>query len=309
MTLPITQVSLSAIQTEFGGASPVSMGEYYRGGSYVPIEQTDGGYGLIPTAGPIQVSKFRNQTKVFVLNVSFSTGSYFNNVNVRTYAINAGWNQTVPLFAYFTMNVNSYIGSNSTAAYAFDTDLSYPTGSFISLTINSGCWITGRGGDGGNGADSVTSATAGGVGGPALWARYPITITNGGIIGGGGGGGGGGALQTTGGGKAGPTVYFCGGGGGGGAGYFGSSGGSGGSNGNYVGAAGNPGAINIAGTGGSGGTDGVTTGFSGGNAGGPGAAGAAGGGGGGAGGGAGAAVVGNANITWNAVGTRYGSIT
>jgi hypothetical protein len=29
-------ISLSQVQSEFGGANPVSMSEYYRGGSYVP---------------------------------------------------------------------------------------------------------------------------------------------------------------------------------------------------------------------------------------------------------------------------------
>ena len=29
-------ISLSQVQTEFGGSNPISMSEYYRGGSYVP---------------------------------------------------------------------------------------------------------------------------------------------------------------------------------------------------------------------------------------------------------------------------------
>ena len=29
-------ISLSQVQGEFGGANPISMSEYYRGGAYVP---------------------------------------------------------------------------------------------------------------------------------------------------------------------------------------------------------------------------------------------------------------------------------
>lgn len=39
-------ISLSQVQSEFGGSNPVSMSEYYRGGSYVPtsVTQAAGSY-------------------------------------------------------------------------------------------------------------------------------------------------------------------------------------------------------------------------------------------------------------------------
>ena len=46
-------ISLSEIQTEFGGANPISMSEYYRGGSY-----TTGNNTSVPTSGEISMTDF-----------------------------------------------------------------------------------------------------------------------------------------------------------------------------------------------------------------------------------------------------------
>lgn len=64
MPIPTTNVSFSAIQTEFGGSNPIALSEYYRGGSNVPSNQPNAGYGLISTSGAISVGPFRGQTKV-----------------------------------------------------------------------------------------------------------------------------------------------------------------------------------------------------------------------------------------------------
>lgn len=64
MTIPATgPISLSTIQGEFGGASPISLSEYYRGAAYVPAGLAAGPNGLIPTTGSIPFSKFRGVTK------------------------------------------------------------------------------------------------------------------------------------------------------------------------------------------------------------------------------------------------------
>lgn len=48
-------ISLSDIQTEFGGSNPASLSEYYRGGSYV---SDHAGTYLIPTSGAIGMDDF-----------------------------------------------------------------------------------------------------------------------------------------------------------------------------------------------------------------------------------------------------------
>ena len=61
MTISTTNVTLSAIKTEFGGPD-YALSSYYRTAGYVPTDQPDQGYGLIPTSGTISLSSFRGAT-------------------------------------------------------------------------------------------------------------------------------------------------------------------------------------------------------------------------------------------------------
>lgn len=54
MALPYSNISFSAIQTEFGGSNPISLSEYYRSGTYVRSNSTTS----IPTSGAISLSNF-----------------------------------------------------------------------------------------------------------------------------------------------------------------------------------------------------------------------------------------------------------
>jgi hypothetical protein len=65
MPVPTTNVTLSSLQTEYGGVNPILMSEYYRGagGGYVPLAQTSTN-GTIPTTGAITMGVFRGTTKV-----------------------------------------------------------------------------------------------------------------------------------------------------------------------------------------------------------------------------------------------------
>ena len=267
------------------------------------------------------------------INITISANT--NDYNLRTAFVNAGWNQTKPLFATVTINPGVVIGSTSVASQAFDTGTNYPAGSIINI-VNNG-YIIGRGGNGGTATSSGSSAgTAGGLG---LFARTPISITNNGVIGGGGGGGGAGEGKgfyvTNTDPYAGTTYsyYYAGGGGGGGGAAYGSGGGgdttittgykyryatSGGTGGTSGGAGG-------ASSYGSNGPNDYMSGGSGGNGGNPGQAGSPGGGGGygaeagfyptpfqwyppTAGGAAGNAVNGNSNISWVVTGNVAGAV-
>ena len=70
-------LSLSAIQTEFGGSNPISMSEYYAGGSNVP-SGTTGDAGNIPSSGAIAVSQFYGSSNrvAIALTISSTTQSY-----------------------------------------------------------------------------------------------------------------------------------------------------------------------------------------------------------------------------------------
>lgn len=52
-------VSFSEVQTEFGGSNPISLSEYYREGTNVPVGANTEG---IPTSGTIDISEFRGKS-------------------------------------------------------------------------------------------------------------------------------------------------------------------------------------------------------------------------------------------------------
>lgn len=295
-------IKLSEIQTEFTGSNPISMSEYYRGGVYVTSNNTG-----VPTSGAISISQFYGTRREF----AFTIASNQVNANLRTLAINAGWDEVSPVVATIASGI--YASSNNTGTPALTVNGSFPTG--IKL-INNG-FIVGMGGAGGRGARIIPSdpiGTNGFNGGLALFVSSAIAIQNNGIIGGGGGGGGGGQSGS----NDGAGASGGGGGGGGRSGTVNSAGGGAGY-GVFAPSPGAPGTSSSAGNGGAGGNwSGYYTGF-GGNGGNWGQAGSNGtarntlqfptvGEGGYNGGAAGAAVSGNSFVTWLVTGTRYGSV-
>jgi hypothetical protein len=256
-------------------------------------------------SGAISLSNFYGKANSFAFTISTNQ----TNANLRTLAVNAGWNESTKVVA--TIGAGVYISSNSTGTPALTVNGSFPNG--VEL-INNG-FIIGRGGNGGLGG-SQSAGSAGAGGGLALSVSSAISINNAGTVGGGGGGGGGGQSRYYEG-KASNTWYGGGGGGGGrSSNAANSSGGGGGVIGTtYGGSAGGTGTVSSAGGGGAGGAG---TGGAGGSGGGWGSAGSTGSTGfsgsiaglgpysGGSGGGA---ITGNSNITWVATGTRLGSIT
>ena len=62
MAVPSTNVTLTSIQTEFGGSNPIQLSEYYSGGSNVPAT-SPAPNGPIPSSGQISVGQFRAAVK------------------------------------------------------------------------------------------------------------------------------------------------------------------------------------------------------------------------------------------------------
>lgn len=68
MAIPSTgAISLTTIQTEFGGANPISINEYYAGGGLVPAGTT-GTYGAVPSSGQIDFNVFHGTSNVVTLD-------------------------------------------------------------------------------------------------------------------------------------------------------------------------------------------------------------------------------------------------
>jgi hypothetical protein len=64
MAIPGTgSISFSQIQTEFGGANPISLSEYYAGGSYT-IAGTSGTNGAVPGSGAVSISKYYGTRRI-----------------------------------------------------------------------------------------------------------------------------------------------------------------------------------------------------------------------------------------------------
>ena len=161
-------VSLSDIQTEFGGVNPISLSEYYRNGTYVPPGATS-----IPESGAIDLSDFYGADNQFAFNITSDT----ENADIRALAVTAGWDEATRLIANVNAGITLY--SNSTSTGGAVVSGSFPAGITI---VNSGN-ITGQGG----GAQAA--------GGPALQITtsdtVKVTNNSGAFIAGGGGGGGG----------------------------------------------------------------------------------------------------------------------
>lgn len=253
-------------------------------------------------SGAISLSNFYGKSNEFAFTISTNQ----SNVNLRTAAVNAGWNQSSRLVCTISSGVT--ISSTSTGSYALTINGSFPGG----VQLNNAGTILGRGGTGGTSTDY--NGVNGGSAGPALLVQSAVSINNTNRISGGGGGGGTtvGTFDSY---YIGKTQTFQD--------YYGGGGGGGIGNGPGGGAAlnssaGTAGTLTAAGSGGlytringqqgisaSGGSYG-SAGGSGSNpfgTSGPGCCTP------GSGGAGGAAVVGNSNITWIATGTRNGSIS
>jgi len=130
MTLPSSgTLSLQQIAAEFGGSNPISLNQYYRGGSLVKDTIANAS---IPASGAISVSNFYNASSNIVqLTSSFSGAGLSGGVTYVTFTgQNIGdlllafgtTNQNAPngITAGWTIAGNAYVSNRSlTIAYKF----------------------------------------------------------------------------------------------------------------------------------------------------------------------------------------------
>ena len=131
------------------------------------------------------------------------------NYNIKSDALASGWDGVIALIANITINAGIVVSATDTTIPAFDTGITFPSGSSFSITNNGS--ILGKGGLGGIGGTNSGNGASGSIGGPAFKAQVTTTLNNIGTIGSGGGGqGGGGAVRT--GSVTGVVSALCGGG-------------------------------------------------------------------------------------------------
>lgn len=108
-------ISLSNIQTFCGGSNPISLNEYYAGGSYVPAG-TVGTYGSVPSSGAISVRDFYGVINTLTTGQDtnyFAGGKGVPYYTLITSGFTAGsgtYGNYVDYGAYFSVTYNS-IGS------------------------------------------------------------------------------------------------------------------------------------------------------------------------------------------------------
>lgn len=118
-------ISLSQIQTEFGGANPIGMSEYYAGGANVP-GSTSGVNGAVPASGAISVSKFYGTS-----DVAFTPSG----------GASAGSPQALGDFATYPATATETISCNQTATWTWTRSGSTQGGASIA-TGGTGTSIT-----------------------------------------------------------------------------------------------------------------------------------------------------------------------
>ena len=88
MPLPSSgPLSLTDIQTEFGGSNPIGLNEYYAGGGLVP-SGTTGTNGAVPSSGQIAISNFYGTAAYYTLSKSLrfrqASSTYLNRTPATT---------------------------------------------------------------------------------------------------------------------------------------------------------------------------------------------------------------------------------
>ncbi|OIR06039.1 phage tail fiber adhesin Gp38 [mine drainage metagenome] len=120
--------------------------------------------------------------------------------NLYNDAIASGWDGVAALIANVSVNGGVVVSGSSTSTYAFSITGNYPSGSSLSVVINSGAYVVGKGGTSGYGTPWNAQATNGGAGGNGMLITASpsanLKISNYGVIAGGGGGGGGGGANS-----------------------------------------------------------------------------------------------------------------
>lgn len=196
MALPASgPLSIQQINAEFGRGNDLNS---YRGTTWYTAA---GGSGTFST-GAISIGDFYGK-QLASPSFSFTIYSHIDQANLRSLAVNAGWNQSSPVTA--TLAAGYYIYSTNTGVAALTIDGSFPGG----VTFVNNGYVMGMGGHGGgyyyNNPTNITNWEVS-SGGNAINLGTSCTIQNNSYIGGGGGGGSYGGSSVTGGGGAGGGV-------------------------------------------------------------------------------------------------------
>jgi hypothetical protein len=171
MTLQASgDITLKDIQAEFGGANPISLSEYYRGGAYVVNQSINNN---IPTSGSIQLSDFYlakgtgNLTFEYIGSVNNTGNAYsytFVNVPIGT--------ATSDRLVVIAVQINV---SESTSYYISDVAINGASTPYIARSASGkNCWLVQRVITTGTTADVVVTLAGSGTPGRCTLMVYNV---------------------------------------------------------------------------------------------------------------------------------------
>lgn len=139
-TIP-SAISASAIQTEFGGANPIAISEYYAGGTYVPSGTANATSVAIPTTGQIAFSNFSGATSLLVLvrAMSVDTSTFLSTANAYM-RFNYAASGAASCVGGQTSNIGSYNYVSTGGSSAYDIRFQRVTGTVLSGVSNN-VWL------------------------------------------------------------------------------------------------------------------------------------------------------------------------
>jgi len=115
---PTGPISMSTIQTEFGGSSPVDLSEYYRGNSFE--KNVSGNNTSIPQSGTIKLSQFRGSVLARVISYKIigagGGGGYGVENGGGSGRAGSGGNSTL-VFATTTITASGGLGGGNGDTY------------------------------------------------------------------------------------------------------------------------------------------------------------------------------------------------
>lgn len=139
---PYDPIGLGLIRTEFGGADPSSMSEYYRGGSYVTENSPNNPN--IPTSGEISLSDFYGAFKAILVNFEVTRDAdntnyfYLNASGLPTISITIGGNYVETQSYYISPNTIYTVTANVNDIILEDGTMKledYDDGDYNDLTV------------------------------------------------------------------------------------------------------------------------------------------------------------------------------
>ena len=138
MTLPTSgPLSLSDIQTEFGGVNPIGLGEYYAGGGLVP-PGTTGTYGAVPSSGAISIQNFYGTSAAVTETQTVTVGTFsFKGFDQYGFSTLLGYGSIADgTFGFISDAPIEVLAWANTNNLTFRITGVYPNSGWTKLTIN-----------------------------------------------------------------------------------------------------------------------------------------------------------------------------